>query len=60
MSDCPHCYCQDTEVNGRPHVACCMCEVRKLLSYRLPIWTDYGKTANATTPEWLKGTLIVT
>lgn len=42
MNECPHCYCRNTEVEGRPHVACCMCDVRKLVVHRPPIWTDYG------------------
>ena len=58
MNECPHCYCKDTDVNGKAHVACCMCAVRRLAPNRLPIWTDYSKTANATNPGWLKDILV--
>lgn len=27
---CEHCFCKDVDVEGKPHIQCCMCSTRKL------------------------------
>ncbi len=42
MNECPHCYCRKVDVEGKPHIACCMCEVRKLVVQQASVTTAGG------------------